>query len=1293
MTGATRFGWLRSFLVVLLAVVVPVALYYFVYAMRRAEDAERRQFRILAEIQSAMQARTMLQVQVLRSAAYSGDQLLNGDNIREALRLGRLLELRSATAHTPAGTPPPGRVEIEIAPRPQHDPELTIKIANSSGDVVAAAPLRNVIPWELAERDFDGLVVRRLETPPATGTTAAAVNVRPMLALHLPEQVASKLAEAGPDLCEVQAAAQGQTGSTPRINFLFTQTPGVTLSGTEYKLFCLPLDLRVPPHKLRLQGDVQTTAPALQLIGVVQLERLRKNALELSPKSVTLVAFALLAALLMLPYLKVRFMAHRERMRALDMWLLGTSAFSGTALALLFILHLWGHAQLLAEVDAGMRSLAVQIQEQVAKEVAALTLQLERGAQVLAKDGACLTPSPTGRGRILTAPDLSASALPYPDFEALFCTDDNGVQSQKWMPRTNVTHMVPVADYPYFPRTLAMPESGFRFAFDFDVLDAKTTGLELAMLAEPLDGHTGEFGAQVAAIRRTGIVGIANRLRTLMNVPVPVPYQYVVVNNDGEVLLRSQGLPEVRGGFFTDIEGAAALLQEVRNAPENGLAPGEWRYRGRRFRMEAFRLHALPAILVVFYDDAIVEGTSAEVLITCVPWIALLLVLTLLAVAAARLLRPRGLDWLWPTVNNWALYACGSAVLVAFAAALTWGALTAPVWCRAYGLVLVPPLMVFLMLLLASTAPVRLLQARYGLGERMQEYRPSLHPQLYLLFTSLALVVFAGVPTVVVFTDAFEAQAAGLRELSIATQEQAIAARHAADAQRFITLPDQCTREPASSTDAHCRSLVPAVLSDRIVVKASLANVIDKQRDLGVYRVWRRPGREAPPPSDTSSRPSCLGFFAFDMARPRTFFTTWMTTCLPIVSALIPALGEAVYRADVDAGSAALQAGSSHAGGSPGLVLVGAACMLLIYGVRSFTRSVATHILGLNFEGDGVWDRAEAVHLGERWLLLRPTNAAMDQLTAGLPAAAIVDLADASCSAETLKGRNAADIVVLLNLDQRLGDAPWRNALRDFLSVRGRPVIVASEIDPLHYLSQHLATATGDPAKALADEVASWAAVLATMGKARYALPSSAPMGDPQFRRRSRRFLEQLDEECSCNELLRGIQGDLLTRPDVAKFDWEDMVEYVLDMAEPYYRRVWSLCSEEERLTLIQLAQEGVINPRAFDVLRRLRRRRLIRTDPRFRLMNESFKRFVLECETAAVVKQWETPDPTQSWARLRTPLVALLVVFGAILVYIQQPFFDETATLAAGTVTVAGSVAAMVATARAAWAKMKGTA
>jgi hypothetical protein len=114
-----------------------------------------------------------------------------------------------------------------------------------------------------------------------------------------------------------------------------------------------------------------------------------------------------------------------------------------------------------------------------------------------------------------------------------------------------------------------------------------------------------------------------------------------------------------------------------------------------------------------------------------------------------------------------------------------------------------------------------------------------------------------------------------------------------------------------------------------------------------------------------------------------------------------------------------------------------------------------------------------------------------------------------------------------------------------------------------------------------------------------------------------------------------------------------ELIDEVLDRARAYYRALWATCSREEKRALLYLAEDGFVNA-AYLVLRRLVERGLVDPAPPLRLMNKSFRRFVIETGRAENIGA----GPEEGWSPKRvirgTFVIAMIGV--AAILFVTQP-------------------------------------
>jgi hypothetical protein len=167
-----------------------------------------------------------------------------------------------------------------------------------------------------------------------------------------------------------------------------------------------------------------------------------------------------------------------------------------------------------------------------------------------------------------------------------------------------------------------------------------------------------------------------------------------------------------------------------------------------------------------------------------------------------------------------------------------------------------------------------------------------------------------------------------------------------------------------------------------------------------------------------------------------------------------------------------------------------------------------------------------------------------------------------------------------------------------------------------------------------------------------------------------------LKEECSVRATLQEICREMLhdlTDLGLDNFDPEQILEEIRDRADSYYRAIWSSLSLPDRLVLVQLAEEGLVNIKSRRSLQRLIARRLIlnRPTPAPQLMNRTFRRFVMSgtCRSEAL-KAERSSGEKSVWGRLRKPMIAAFAGAAAFFFITQREIFDSSLlflTLTAG--------------------------
>jgi hypothetical protein len=118
----------------------------------------------------------------------------------------------------------------------------------------------------------------------------------------------------------------------------------------------------------------------------------------------------------------------------------------------------------------------------------------------------------------------------------------------------------------------------------------------------------------------------------------------------------------------------------------------------------------------------------------------------------------------------------------------------------------------------------------------------------------------------------------------------------------------------------------------------------------------------------------------------------------------------------------------------------------------------------------------------------------------------------------------------------------------------------------------------------------------------------------------------------------------------------------ILERADPYYRLIWKECSKEQKLVLAQLAEDGLLNPTNGRAIRQMVRRGLITKDPQFRIMNESFQRFLRSAATADLKREWLRESRRSGWGKARGVFATTMIILGVFLLTTQNALWQSSA-------------------------------
>jgi hypothetical protein len=259
----------------------------------------------------------------------------------------------------------------------------------------------------------------------------------------------------------------------------------------------------------------------------------------------------------------------------------------------------------------------------------------------------------------------------------------------------------------------------------------------------------------------------------------------------------------------------------------------------------------------------------------------------------------------------------------------------------------------------------------------------------------------------------------------------------------------------------------------------------------------------------------------------------------------------------------------------------------------------------------------------------------------------------------------ASDRVILVEgFDHRLRDPEFNQRklelLEELTSLQERTIVITSAVSPALLFSRDAKAGNGAPSDHNS-MVRRWRNLLSLFTIVEDDLLSFLRLAGASSEIKS----DVLKAECGVNSHLLPIARELDRHAQ--HFSTEQLLEEFGERAEGYYQALWASCSCQEQLVLEHLAEERLVNEKNRRIIRRLMARGFIRREPNFKLMNETFRRFVISSIHKAEVLVLEREATPSTWDRLRTPLFTGLAASIVFFLATQQELLDGLAASLTG--------------------------
>ena len=116
----------------------------------------------------------------------------------------------------------------------------------------------------------------------------------------------------------------------------------------------------------------------------------------------------------------------------------------------------------------------------------------------------------------------------------------------------------------------------------------------------------------------------------------------------------------------------------------------------------------------------------------------------------------------------------------------------------------------------------------------------------------------------------------------------------------------------------------------------------------------------------------------------------------------------------------------------------------------------------------------------------------------------------------------------------------------------------------------------------------------------------------------------------------------------------DELRRAIIERAQVFYQLLWTSCTRTEKLVLIQLAQEGLVNPKSQETLQELLAKGLIRSGTSLELFNFTFRDFLRRIEPTQVVQTWERMEGSGMWV-ISSRLIASVLIVGGLFYLLTQ--------------------------------------
>lgn len=884
----------------------------------------------------------------------------------------------------------------------------------------------------------------------------------------------------------------------------------------------------------------------------------------------------------------------------------------------------------------------------------------------------------------------------YPYFNNATWTDPDGQQRIKWTTRDDTTTFVDVSARQFFKDVrdgttwkLKKDEKNY-YEYSFELINSKNTGDKLAIIATPTKVPDSSW-----------VSNLDTRLMSLMGAALPAGFGYTVIDTSGRVLFHSDEVKDLEEQFFAETGNDRWLRAAVLSRADRFMNTD---YLGKGHRLYVSPLSGTPWMLVVFRDKQIARTINLELLtLSMVLYFGFAMIMFALISVIYLPKRGERISWIWPDPRRARRYELLIVANVAIGCIFVLALTVKSGWFLIACCITIPVVATLLgTLMLAKDVPDDSSDA--GGSGRFLSYRAG-----YAIAFAGFVALVSLLPPVGFFEVARNFELRLMVKHGQVSLARALEQRDQRLASQYSTVKIGESVAPVPGPDKPQTSKRSTNAANDPVWKDEKKEFLASRRDPGkkyldIYdSFFFDTKRDLPADKFEEEK---LGGVNWLLARLRPLYNQ---SCIESQELFNGDPSDQLWRWKMDGeGRIRLEKERDGRPGEQSLALTSsipaivapntfwklsgliAAVALLLLLIHGLVRFVARRFFLLDL------DLPNSTALPGSCVLLRDAMTSNEREW-NAKQYYITDLRSVkdwrAWSSQLTTNTEGANLPVVLNHFEHFMNDPCANseklkAIEHLLKTKRR-VVVVSTVDPLSFSfesknGQPPASSNGDDGSVATDsgpnavmklsiaEVTDlvqnvfdaetqsrWTAVFAS-------LPTVFTQDDstPEFRNANPRLLSILKTRRpwryveTIGQSIVGNGTDATTRSDRARN--EEQISQMVEQAGPLHQAVWQSCTEGQRCTLIQLAQDGMLSPKNKH-LRRLVKRGLIVREPELRLMDESFRRFVISNSRDQNIEAWRQQEGGSAWQLMKAPLLLILIGVALFLFVTQKDVYDST--------------------------------